>query len=169
MSVFSHDLFSSFSSSVCVSCQEPSSSPNFRHILSLTIITSNMTKKITQSNSHGAPISLSSSEQTTETKFVTSPFALPFHPAKCNIQQPAIPTTSPSVANGTTLKTYKQERKDNYQRKQNIVGEFARYFGEETKLENWQRLCRDVGVDYSLSSVRQCRVVSTLISSHSFC
>ncbi|KAL2060320.1 hypothetical protein VTL71DRAFT_9715 [Oculimacula yallundae] len=39
----------------------------------------------------------------------------------------------------------------------NIVGEFARYFGSENKLENWQRLCRDVGIDRTLTSLNQCK------------
>src|SRR6266536_5661922 len=45
----------------------------------------------------------------------------------------------------------REQRKLN--RKRDIVGEFARYFGEESKLANWQRLCRDVGIKDDLPSV----------------
>jgi len=44
-------------------------------------------------------------------------------------------------------------------RKRDIVGEFSRYFGEKTKLANWQRLCRDVGIEDGLQSVTKCREV----------
>lgn len=40
-----------------------------------------------------------------------------------------------------------------------IVDEFNRYFGDGT-LENWQRLCRDIGIEDDLPSVKQCRLVS---------
>ncbi|CZS94890.1 hypothetical protein WAI453_013492 [Rhynchosporium graminicola] len=40
----------------------------------------------------------------------------------------------------------------------NIVGEFARYFGSESKLENWQRLCSDVGIKDILTSIKQCKL-----------
>ncbi|KAE9381960.1 hypothetical protein N431DRAFT_476696 [Stipitochalara longipes BDJ] len=39
----------------------------------------------------------------------------------------------------------------------NIISEFDRYFGNDTKLENWQRLCGDVGVDGELLSIRKCK------------
>ncbi|TVY58274.1 hypothetical protein LCER1_G004126 [Lachnellula cervina] len=41
--------------------------------------------------------------------------------------------------------------------RRNIVKEFDRYFGSEDDLENWQRLCHDVGVDDDLSSITKCR------------
>ena len=37
--------------------------------------------------------------------------------------------------------------------------EFDGYFGEDTKLENWQRLCRDVGIDDDLPSINKCKQV----------
>ncbi|KAH8773889.1 hypothetical protein F5882DRAFT_300108 [Hyaloscypha sp. PMI_1271] len=39
----------------------------------------------------------------------------------------------------------------------NIVDAFDRYFGNDLKLENWQRLCRDVGIDSELPSIRKCK------------
>jgi hypothetical protein len=51
----------------------------------------------------------------------------------------------------------REQRKLN--RKRDIVGEFARYFGEESKLANWQRLCCDVGIEDDLPSVTKCREV----------
>ncbi|KAH8676519.1 hypothetical protein BGZ60DRAFT_371764 [Tricladium varicosporioides] len=38
-----------------------------------------------------------------------------------------------------------------------VVEEWDRYFGSEDNLENWQRLCRDVGIDDELPSIRQCK------------
>ncbi|TVY86631.1 hypothetical protein LAWI1_G006506, partial [Lachnellula willkommii] len=34
---------------------------------------------------------------------------------------------------------------------------FDRYFGSPDNLENWQRLCHDVGVEDDLSSITKCR------------
>lgn len=42
----------------------------------------------------------------------------------------------------------------------NIVREFERYFGNDTKLENWVRLCRDVGIEGELSSISNCKQVT---------
>ncbi|KAK3950470.1 hypothetical protein QBC32DRAFT_13963 [Pseudoneurospora amorphoporcata] len=39
-----------------------------------------------------------------------------------------------------------------------IAADFARYFGEN-KLENWQRLCRDIGIHQELPSITRCRKV----------
>ncbi|KAH7400385.1 hypothetical protein BKA64DRAFT_708069 [Cadophora sp. MPI-SDFR-AT-0126] len=39
-----------------------------------------------------------------------------------------------------------------------VVTEFARYFGSEDKLENWQRLCRDVGIEDVPQSLKKCKV-----------
>jgi hypothetical protein len=41
----------------------------------------------------------------------------------------------------------------------NIVQEFDHYFGNATKLENWRRLCHDVGVADDLPSITQCKQV----------
>lgn len=43
-----------------------------------------------------------------------------------------------------------------------IVIEFDRYFGDASKLENWQRLCKDLSVDPIPVSVTQCRKVYLL-------
>jgi len=40
-----------------------------------------------------------------------------------------------------------------------IVTEFARYFGSEDKLKNWQRLCRDVGIEDVPRSLKNCKQV----------
>jgi hypothetical protein len=47
-------------------------------------------------------------------------------------------------------------------KKRNIVGDFARYFGNESQLVNWQRLCRDIGLRDDLPSIKKCRAVSGL-------
>lgn len=39
-----------------------------------------------------------------------------------------------------------------------IVKRFDKYFGSGT-LEDWQRLCRDVGLEGSYGSITQCRKV----------
>ncbi|PVH79114.1 hypothetical protein DL98DRAFT_420947 [Cadophora sp. DSE1049] len=39
-----------------------------------------------------------------------------------------------------------------------VVTEFARYFGSEDKLENWQRLCRDVGIQDVPRSLAKCKL-----------
>jgi hypothetical protein len=41
----------------------------------------------------------------------------------------------------------------------NIVAEFDAYFGHAQSLESWQRLCRDVGINEDLSSIKKCRKV----------
>lgn len=41
---------------------------------------------------------------------------------------------------------------------QKVAEDFARYFGEN-KLENWQRLCRDIGINKELPSITRCREV----------
>jgi len=44
----------------------------------------------------------------------------------------------------------------------NIVREFERYFGSDTKLENWVRLCRDVGIEGELPSITKCKQVARI-------
>ena len=44
--------------------------------------------------------------------------------------------------------------------RRDIAFEFSSYFGNESNLANWQRLCRDLGVTEELRSVYQCRDVS---------
>lgn len=39
--------------------------------------------------------------------------------------------------------------------------EFNEYFGNTTKLENWQRLCRDLGIEPVPGSITKCRKVSS--------
>lgn len=40
-----------------------------------------------------------------------------------------------------------------------IVTEFKEYFGEPTKLLNWQKLCSDLGINGPLRSITQCKKV----------
>lgn len=40
-----------------------------------------------------------------------------------------------------------------------IVEEFDDYFGEDTKLGNWQKLCLDLGMEDPPQSITQCRKV----------
>lgn len=42
--------------------------------------------------------------------------------------------------------------------RRNIVGEFDAYFGAGT-VQDWQRLCRDVGLTDNFTSITQCRKV----------
>ncbi|TVY39611.1 hypothetical protein LOCC1_G005830, partial [Lachnellula occidentalis] len=41
--------------------------------------------------------------------------------------------------------------------RRDIVEEFDRYFGSEDNLDNWQRLCHDVGVEDDLTSITKCK------------
>lgn len=43
--------------------------------------------------------------------------------------------------------------------KRDIVQEFANYFGNESKLANWQMLCNDLHIGRDLSSIRKCKAV----------
>lgn len=38
-----------------------------------------------------------------------------------------------------------------------IVAEFNAYFGEDTKLANWQKLCTDMGIEGPPRSINKCR------------
>jgi hypothetical protein len=46
-------------------------------------------------------------------------------------------------------------------KKKTVVGEWKDYFGNETNLANWQRLCTDVGIEELPTSITQCRKVSS--------
>ncbi|KAH8804402.1 hypothetical protein F5884DRAFT_680453 [Xylogone sp. PMI_703] len=41
--------------------------------------------------------------------------------------------------------------------KRDIVKDFTTYFGEESKLANWQKLCRDLGMLEIPPSITKCR------------
>jgi hypothetical protein len=43
-----------------------------------------------------------------------------------------------------------------------IVQEFDDYFGEDTKLGNWQKLCIDLGIEGPPRSISQCRKVGLM-------
>jgi len=44
----------------------------------------------------------------------------------------------------------------------NVVQEFNNYFGNQTKLENWQKLCNDLRLSGDISSITKCKKVSRL-------
>ena len=44
-------------------------------------------------------------------------------------------------------------------KKKTVVGLWADYFGNETQLANWQRLCVDVGMEEIPTSITKCRKV----------
>jgi len=50
--------------------------------------------------------------------------------------------------------------------RRNVVREFADYFGEETNLDNWQKLCEllDLGSKEELNSMNKCREVFEIAS-----
>jgi hypothetical protein len=56
-------------------------------------------------------------------------------------------------------KTTKKSKKG----RRNIAAEFNNYFGSEYNLANWQRLCRDLGVQEG-SSITQCKKASIFAS-----
>jgi hypothetical protein len=60
---------------------------------------------------------------------------------------------SPKSSSGSDIKS-----EENFPAR-NIVAEFDEYFGNESKLENWQRLCRDVGIEDEPRSITKCRKV----------
>jgi hypothetical protein len=62
-----------------------------------------------------------------------------------------------------------QPRPHRGQQKRKIVAEFDRYFGDVSKLENWQRLCADVGIEDDLPSMNQCKKVLLFLSLPSIC
>ena len=44
--------------------------------------------------------------------------------------------------------------------KKNVVREFDNYFGDVSKLANWQRFCKDIGLDIDeLTSLSKCKKV----------
>lgn len=50
----------------------------------------------------------------------------------------------------------------------NIAAEFTRYFGSASKLQNWQRLCQDIGIVGDLSSMKKCKQVRVPMQSSGF-
>jgi hypothetical protein len=43
--------------------------------------------------------------------------------------------------------------------RRDIASEFNAYFGNATNLQNWQRLCHDIGLEDDLPSITSCRQV----------
>jgi len=61
--------------------------------------------------------------------------------------------TSKTKGKGKQVQRVSRHRRD-------IVSEFEAYFGSDnTKLENWQMVCRDVGIQGELKSITACRKV----------
>ena len=72
---------------------------------------------------------------------------------KRDTQPATLSKVSPKLSSGTKVKSEASTSK------RNIVAEFDGYFGKESRLANWQRLCRDVGIEDELRSITQCRNV----------
>jgi len=49
--------------------------------------------------------------------------------------------------------------KKNKKPNRKIVAEFDAYFGNTNSIENWQRLCCDVGIGENFPSITKCRKV----------
>lgn len=49
-----------------------------------------------------------------------------------------------------------------------IAEHFDDYFGEDTLLQNWQKLCRDLGLQENLPSITKCRKVSVSLWLHAW-
>jgi hypothetical protein len=81
-----------------------------------------------------------------------------------SVNLPYHPKLAEALELNSSQKTLEREVPANAKKpkknKRNIADEFDRYFGNASKLENWQRLCKDVGVQGDLPSVKQCRMVS---------
>lgn len=60
------------------------------------------------------------------------------------------PSMSSDASDGVLVKLPRRGRRD-------IVAEFSAYFGDETKLQNWQRMCQDVGIEEDLLSITKCK------------
>jgi hypothetical protein len=91
----------------------------------------------------------------------TPSFVLPHHP-KPRDQILGEPAHQP--------KSQKKREKQKHRKKQkrDIAVEFNDYFGDASKLVNWQRLCTDVGIEEKPSSLTACRNVSSLSNIYRF-
>ncbi|PQE29306.1 transcription factor Zn C2H2 protein [Rutstroemia sp. NJR-2017a BBW] len=71
---------------------------------------------------------------------------------------PSVPTPASTnkskEAPAVNIPEPKQSKKT---RKKTVVGDWEDYFGNETNLANWQRLCTDVGIEELPTSITQCR------------
>jgi hypothetical protein len=76
--------------------------------------------------------------------------AFPYRPRAASGPQAPAPASSSSTHDPPQL--------------QNIVHAFAAYFGDESELGNWQRMCRDLGITEELNSKTQCRKVRFYVS-----
>jgi len=86
-----------------------------------------------------------------------------FLPCSVSVNLPYHPKPAEALKRNSSQKTIEREGPANAKKpkknKRNIADEFDRYFGNASELENWQRLCRDVGVQGDLPSMKQCRLV----------
>jgi hypothetical protein len=71
-----------------------------------------------------------------------------------------------AVAEGLTKarrRNNPQARQLYYELRSNFITcHWSEYFGESNKLENWQRMCIDLGVEGPLTSLTKCRKVGVL-------
>lgn len=63
----------------------------------------------------------------------------------------------PEPPKNGTAKDASSKQKSTRSKKNTVVGLWEDYFGEETQLGNWQRLCVDVGMEEIPTSITQCR------------
>jgi hypothetical protein len=63
-----------------------------------------------------------------------------------------VPPISSNNSHGAIARLPRRGRRD-------IIFEFNAYFGDETKLENWQRMCRDIGIEDYVPSITKCKTV----------
>jgi len=54
-------------------------------------------------------------------------------------------------------KKKKKKKKKGKKEKKDVVERFDAYFGDVSKLENWQQLCRDLSIDPVPKTLTQCR------------
>ncbi len=95
----------------------------------------------------------------------TSTLSFPHHlldKTKANL----VPTAKSKSRNSPSRS--KMARRKSKKKKRDIAAEFSRYFGKDTELENWQRLCGDLGLDDELPSIKKCRKVPSSQSLTSF-
>ena len=70
-----------------------------------------------------------------------------------------------AVAQGLSRASKNRKRLAKYRAAKNdfIADKFELYFGQDTKLENWQQLCRDLGIQDNFESITKCKkVINTL-------
>jgi hypothetical protein len=116
-----------------------------------------------------APCSTALSASPSPPDLPANSFKLPYHPKpqanthrnEASNQTQITQNTSIKFKSKRKQEKQEQRRKDNLKR--DIVSEFDSYFGGDTKLANWKRLCADIGIEEELTSLNRCRQVFLLI------